>query len=291
MAITRNDLPELSKGADQLVAQVADTQRAKQERALRELLKGKEIEADANLKQMGIQADVDKQTRNMTEAERLRGKYGEKTSVTVGDAHIGGTDPLMGLLRQQAVNDRHEARADNQVRGISDRVEKTGLPLVKQAYGAVKDSFKGDSVGPFMNMLPKPLHALAANVTGAGKEYQDLQRLMNIDTKNFSGSAVSTHEMGRQLVEKGLSMGGSPEMVRRGVEMMRQAAQGQGKNIAAGSNPQSLGTYESQLGESLNGVLDQPMPELGGKAQIAPGPSAQETPEQKYMRLKQKYGK
>lgn len=73
-------------------AQQDKTQRNAQDAALAQLIKGKELD------QTGKQEML---TRQIGEAERLRGQYGPEASVNVEGVSVGARDPLQSLLRQR----------------------------------------------------------------------------------------------------------------------------------------------------------------------------------------------
>jgi alkanesulfonate monooxygenase SsuD/methylene tetrahydromethanopterin reductase-like flavin-dependent oxidoreductase (luciferase family) len=141
-----------------------------------------------------------------------------------------------------------------------------------------------------MNVLPEGLQGVVANVRsrlgealnkpewkGSGEEWQELQRLRNIDIRSFSGSAQTMAEAARQMIEKGVQAGGSPEQVKRGMQMMRQAAEINAKNLEAGSTPEALKVYtQQQGGVSPSGLL-------GPSPSIAPTPQPLASDKQKRL--------
>jgi len=85
---------------------------------------------------------------------------------------------------------------------------------------------------------------------GAAEESTLIARLVNADIKNLSGSAVSAHEMGRQNVEKGMSAGGDPNLIKLGIKQMQDALSEGAKNIESSTRPEVLGTFKKQGGKT-----------------------------------------
>lgn len=77
-------------------AQQDKTQRNAQDAALAQLIKGKEMDA---------QAKNDMYSRQLETAEGLRGKYGSDVNIDAGDIKIGGRDPLQALLRKKTLEE------------------------------------------------------------------------------------------------------------------------------------------------------------------------------------------
>ena len=69
-----------------------EAQRSQQDAALAQLIRGKELD------QAGKQEML---TRQISEAERLRGQYGPEASVNVEGVSVGARDPLQALLRKR----------------------------------------------------------------------------------------------------------------------------------------------------------------------------------------------
>lgn len=94
-------LPIWMKGAQEnqegSVSRAVDSsqKRAAQDAALSQLIKGKEMDDAAKNAML---------TRQLSEAERLRGQYGPEASVNVEGVSIGARDPLMSLLRKRELN-------------------------------------------------------------------------------------------------------------------------------------------------------------------------------------------
>lgn len=69
-----------------------NTQRAQQDAALRQLIRGKELD---------LSNDQAKAASDMANAEALRAKYGNSVAVHAGSASLGDTDPLARLLKRR----------------------------------------------------------------------------------------------------------------------------------------------------------------------------------------------
>lgn len=172
-----------------------------------------------------------------------------------------GDHNLDRLLKLKQLQSLEGERTDRAVERFSGNVEKSGIPQATPALQAAEKSFKGKSVGPIMNVLPEPVQGVAANVKsrlgeflgkkdwqGSGEEFQDLSRLRNIDVRQFAGAAQTQAETAKQMIEKGMQAGGSPDQVRQGMQMMRTAMQSHAKNIEAGTRPAALAEYERRGG-------------------------------------------
>lgn len=258
------------------VKNMQDTDRANSELYQVLTKQARDASAAKQMQELRGQQLQDQSTREQESVNSMSQKYPGR-SVKTGDTSVGGTEQPNPMALAN-MYDRQDARADRQQREVADRVDKQGIPETSQALAGVDRSFKGASVGPIMNAMPTSLHGPAANIKsrlgellgkpewqGAGEEYQDLNRLMNIDTRNFAGSAQTAHEMGRQMSEKGLGMGGSTDQVRQGIEMMRQASQENVKNIEAGSATPGLQRYTESRGiKSLQDLIP-----VGHKAGVA----------------------
>lgn len=214
---------------------------------------------------------------DMQRAQDLSKALGGKSAVHVGTASINPENANLGNAVAWAnLKERQETRVDRQKREITDRLDKSGIPQGSQALGAVDASWKGGKAfGPIVNALPTPVQGAVANVSsrigeffdidslkGTGEEFQAVQRLMNIDTRQFTGANSTKFEVGRKLVEQGQSLGGSPEQVKQGIEMMREAYDNEIGNIEAGSNPEALAQVTKNY-------------KVGSLRDLVKGPSAQ----------------
>lgn len=276
MGVTYNDMKQLSEGADQIAKSAGDAfnharnQRAAQDHELLKLLKGQQISRE-------------NQENNILRAKQLRDELnnsggGKNTRYSVGLSPEGGVNiseseaqpmSLATLLGAQS-------RQDNLVKDVSHDLDKQGVPETSSALEGVNKSWQGGkSVTPLLNALPESIQGAAANLKsrageflgkddwkGAGEEFQSIKRLMNIDTRNMSGQAVSKHEAGRQMVEKGMALGGNPEMVRQGIEMMRGALGENVANIEAGYPKAVTDTYAGRRGvTSLRDLIPPALPQ------------------------------
>lgn len=247
--------------------------------SLRELLLGNLMEsmqsgaknsADASQRQ----ALLDKQ---ISEAERMRKDYPEQ-NVNVEGVSIGARDPLTSLLRKQALEQASAERQEKALTSFGQRLEKSENPnmiaTLAGIEGATRSGGKGGILtdpsykvksGPGTNlvrsiplvgpMLTAGMEKIGINEPGTEQEAQALQRLRNIETKKFSGTAVSRAEEGRQNIEKGVSSG-DPEAVKRGIAMMKQAAEMEAQNIKASTRPEVVSQYKQRGGQfELSDVL------------------------------------
>ena len=241
----------------------ADELKAKAEQAkaqqAHELAKLAEVEAQG--------ARESDRSRKM--AEELAQRYGNRpvSASGTGGVSIGGTPDYSA--RMFGIDDRIERRTG----ALADDIDKAGINQIAPALkGAEKAWQGGKSVTPALNMLPSLLQGPAANMKGAigkamgwkewegaGDEYQELSRLMNIDVRKFAGAAQSKHEAGRQMAEKGMQAGGTPDMVKRGMQMMREAAEESVHNIEGGTDPRAIQRYSGRRGiKGLSDLLGKP---------------------------------
>jgi len=204
--------------------------------------------------------------------EDLRQRYPEQ-DVGAEGVYIRERDQLSNYLRGQQIDALQEERDRKRVQDVADRVEKTGLAKIAAPLQQAEKSFKGKSVGPFLNILPVGIQAGVTNIMsrigesrygpeswkGAGEEFQDLQKLMNIDTREFTGASATRFEQARKEVEQGLRMGGSAEQVARGIQSMREIYEQEAKNIQAGAHPAAVAEYSKRMGiGSIPDILGKP---------------------------------
>lgn len=194
-------------------------------------------------------------------------------------------DPLSDLLKMKQMESLDEERNDRRVERTSQAVDKSGIPQVAPALEKAEGSFQGKSVGPWMNALPGSVQGVANNIKsrigemfnyepwkGAGEEFQDIQTLMNIDTRQFAGAAQTKFEQAKQEVEKGLQAGASPEQVRAGIQKMRAVLNERARNVVAGTSPKALQTYEDRGGINLRDLISGKSATAAGAPPSAPKP-------------------
>lgn len=194
-----------------------------------------------------------------------------KSAVSVGDLSVNpeGENNLMALLNLQ---ERQDARNDRDLVTLGNRVEKEGIPNTMSALANLEGGtaapdkggiitnpkYEVKSAGPYANTIRSlPGGQLALNLgekaglmpEGAEKESTLIQRLINADIRNLSGTAVTAYEQGRQNVEKGMTAGGNPEMIKLGIKQMQDAIDSSAANIEASTRPEVLQTYRKQTGK------------------------------------------
>lgn len=246
-AILKNFFNPVNEGLDHM--QANRTAKRAQEDKLAQLLKADELKAAGTARDteavIGLSSDPRFKDRPLK----------------VGDASVGGAQEGMNLLGLLNLQERQQNAVDRKVREVADRTEKEGIPQMAPALHAAKAKFQGKSVGPIMNMLPTSVQGVAANLKsragealgkddwkGAGEEFQELQRLMNIDIRQFAGAAQTQMETAKQMIEKGIQAGGSKEQVKRGMQMMQEALNSSAQNIQGGTNPAILQEYAKRYG-------------------------------------------
>lgn len=194
-------------------------------------------------------------------AKQLKEQYGANTPVKIGDAFIGNPEANASVIAAE------REREDRAVERLGEKVDKSGIAEIAPALRQAESSFKGSSVGPIINMLPTGVHSSVANVMsrvsesplgkylgvsdtwkGAGEEFQDLQKLLNIDTRKFTGANSTKFEVARKKVEQGLRMGGSKEQVAKGIASMRAILESEANNIQASFRPSAVETYTGRQG-------------------------------------------
>lgn len=254
---------------------------------LRELILGAEqkkaeMQQGAELKAQAVQS-------NRNAAEDFASKSGLKPgkySVTASESGYG-VNPESELATNFAMAERMDARNDRDLVHLGERLDKSNIPSQMSALanleqgtasegkgGILKDAdYAVKSAGPIANAMPQWAKNIGESVglmpEGASKEATLIQRLVNADIKNLSGSAVSTYEMGRQNVEKGTSIGGDPNLVKIGIKQMQDALQSGVANIKSSSRPEVVDTFQRQGGKlSLEEYLG------GGQAPAGADPAA-----------------
>lgn len=147
---------------------------------------------------------------------------------------------------------------EKQVADVGKRMEKTGATVIAPKLDAASTSLEKPGVaeeafGGVTAWVPtETARRTLTKVFGsedAKQVRQEVQDLINIDIKNLSGAAVAQHEMGRNMAARGLEWPTDPELVKKGVEMMRGAVKSQVQNITASSPPEALQEYYSKLPE------------------------------------------
>jgi hypothetical protein len=159
----------------------------------------------------------------------------------------------------------------------------------------------GESVTKAMNLLPSAgiQSYVASTFKGedAAKEFQTLQKLANTVLKAESGTAVSKYEEGRQLVARGMSAGGSPELVKNGLQMMRDGLREAHSNIRGGYSKEVRDAYSQNRGEDFENIIPtfkwENSSKLAGESTGAPTGSTTASESnaemEEYLKLKAKY--
>lgn len=284
-------------------------QEGEKERKLRELLQGQaqqsKIAEDAR-QQQAIQNNFARSEAAARQAGLKPGKYSVAASANSMGYNPESENPLamIGLM------ERKQARDDKDLVTYGNRIEKAGIPQAQSAFanleqGTAKDGnggilsnpkYEPKFTGPVANTVRSlPGGQLALNIgeklglmpKGSQDEQALVQRLLNIDTRNFSGSAVSAHEQGRQNIEKGMSAGGDPNLIKMGIKQMQDAVSSETNNINASTRPEVRNVYKQQGGKvSLEEFLGKPM-----QQQQMQSPSGADPEMDEYLRLKAKHRK
>lgn len=240
-------------------------QRAQQDAALAQLIKGKELEQQA-VNENFAAAD------QAAQAAGLRpGKYSVQASAT-GRSYNPENEDLMRLLGlKSAIADREERATER----FSQRAAKEDIPGRSADFLSLEQATKGDKGGivtdpnyqpksaGWNQMLPDVVRGPVVSAAekmgfmekGSAAEMQALQRLMNTEIKSNSGTAVSAHEQGRNDIANGMKSN-NPEMVRRGIQQMKRALEMDTQNLE-GSVPSNIKErYRTQGGEyDINRML------------------------------------
>lgn len=142
-------------------------------------------------------------------------------------------------------------------------------------------------VGPLIN---QGLEGVGAIPKGTEKTWQAVQRLLNIESRQMSGTAVTVFEQARQEIEKGV-LSGDADALKRGMKMVEQAYELNTKNIAASTRPEAVKEFKARGGKlELSDLLG-----LSPKApapKVAPPPAPLDqaralSPEQRRARIKE----
>ena len=284
-------------------AAMAPYQRAQQQK-MQEMesaaaMERQQADADARLAQLikGHEVEQGRIDQNFSAAQDEAARLGldpKKVAISAGvnfrniNPESEGLAGLLGLQYRQQEND------EKKVAQLSDRITKSNLPRqaanmrsVEQSTASVdKDgnpvggiltnpNYAVKSVGPVVNMIPDGLKPMALNVgeklgmvdKGAANEARAIQQIINVDTKEMSGVAVTAFENARNRLAQGLAAGASPELIRQYTQEAYKALQDVSQNVESGYNPRIREMYK-QFGGTLP---SQDLSLGGGASPKAPG--------------------
>lgn len=258
-------------------------QKRENDAKLAQLIKGD------TLKQQAIDANLGRAKAEAARTGMKPGKY--SVSATEGGFSLNpeneGIAGLIGLqYRQQEADERKVAQ-------MSDRITKSNLPrqaanmrAIEQATQTVDEDgnvssgglltnpdYEVKSVGPVLNITPdfaKPAviwagEKLGTLPNGTADESRALQQLINVDTREMSGVAVTAFENARNRLSQGLAAGADPKLIRQYAQEAHRALQDVAQNVESGYNPRIRGMYQQ-----FGGTLPSQDLNLGG-APKAPG--------------------
>lgn len=272
--------------------------------ALKKLLQGQAEEA--KIKELVTKDQMDRklQEDNLVTAQgiidqgakqgrRLSANLSGNGGVSLSQGDAAGANPLVQLKMAEMKQNQDDAKLAtygkrNEQANVPARLadfasaekatQSTNPDGTPKAGGIITDpNYKAKSAGGFTNFIPdfiKPgIVGLGEKMgmyeKGSSDEMQAIQRLVNAEIKGLSGTAVSQHEMGRNLVSQGMSPGGDPTQVVKGVQMMRQALEGQVQNIDASTPAPVRERYQQQGGiNNINDLLGRSKPAMDPKARM-----------------------
>lgn len=185
---------------------------------------------------------------------------------------VSANSPQPNPMQLLGLQEKVEARNDRDLTKLGERVSKANIPTSIAALknleqgtaqnnkgGILSDpNYKVKSTGPVANTIRGlPGGNTALNIgesvglmpKGSQQEMQLVQRLLNQDIRNMSGTAVSVYEQGRQNVEKGMTGAGDPNLIKLGIKQMQDAIGAESQNIKASTRPSVVKTFEKQGGE------------------------------------------
>jgi hypothetical protein len=275
MPVYQKEMPELMANAKSLQDLILGN-KYKQEQAEQQ----KQLDIQKAQEMLPIEQQKTQQAIDLVNKTRQGLPAG--SSMSAGGVSINTPDPvsqqLQMLLRQQSMDERKDARDDRDLVKLGERVDKSGIPSQMAALANLEQRTATDkaggmltnpdyevkSAGPVANALPQFAKNIGESVglmpKGAAEEAQLIQRLVNADLKALSGTAVSHHEMGRQNVEKGMSIGGDPNLIKLGIKQMQDAITEGSKNIESSTRPEVLQTFKKQGGKTrLEEFLGKPV--------------------------------
>ena len=253
---------------------------------LTQLIKGDELKRGGDRENFQLAQDYVAQ----------QAKEGRKVNASINGASVQQTDvdPLANWLRVKQVEDRATEKDDKAVERLSQRISKENIPGRSADFVSAEANTKGEHGGivtdpdyvpktsGFNQMLPDfvrgPVVSAAEKMgfmeKGSSAEMQVIQRLVNTEIKSNSGTAVSAHEQGRNDIANGMKSN-NPEMVRRGVRMMKKALEMDTQNVEGSAPGHIKDQYRTQGGEyDVNKML-------GGAEPTTPvGPGGKPTFEQ-----------
>jgi len=290
MPIFAKDASEMRKGAaslrDLIVGHKNQLEENVQKSGFEKDLQTQKSNAELDSMREGKETDFTNegrgQERNLKSLEQLRKTLPAGSTATIGNGSVSVNppDPLARLLRRESQMDRADARDDRDLVKLGERLDKGGIPSAMSGFANLESGtadvanekggmltnpdYEVKSAGPVANFLPQWAKNVGESVglmpQGASNEAALIQRLVNADIKALSGSAVSTHEMGRQNVEKGMSGMGDPALVKLGVKQMQDALASSASNIESSTRPEVAQKYRQQGGKiGLEEYLGKPI--------------------------------
>jgi len=228
------------------------------------LSKGYDRGADAfrDASNQSAQMDIEGQRARQMEAWR-QAQLEEREKDRKLRESEGAENRALRKATQQSLDHARDERKDERLVQV---IDKSGLPETLPALIGAKQ-YEGKSHIPGINLLPNSMQGLAANIKGglgemfgvekwkgSGEEFQKMQRLLNMDIRQLSGTAVTAYEEGRKMVEAGMK-GGSAAQVKLGIEMMEDSARSNAQNIVAGFGQEAVDRYERQGGLALRDLI------------------------------------
>lgn len=247
----------------------SEQERMTREENLKKLLQGQAEAHDITKAKLENQLKEEALVKQRTNTEEMAGKF-KNRPVHYGGVQIGGL--ASNPMQQVGETRRQQAQDDDKLKSFGMRMDKAGVPQTQSALAALESAsrsvddkgnetggmvtnpnYKAKFGGGLLNVLPSRFMGAYEKVglapQGAQEELQLASRLMNMDTKAFSGTAVSKHEEGRKLVERGMGIGGNPQDITRGVQIMAEAAEESKNNIVSSTPPDVVDRYKSQKGK------------------------------------------
>lgn len=276
-------LAELFKQADDYSASMEDANLKTKLQTQAEAQQMARMNQEAALK-----ATAEETKRNTTkqDLEGYLNKY-PKTAVKVGDYSVNPENE-MNLL---AISERRDRQDDRDLVKLGERISKANIPVTMSAFANLENttnkdgqggfltnkSYKVKSTGPVANTIRSiPGGQMALNIgermglmpEGAGEETALVQRLMNQDIRNMSGTAVTAYEQGRQNVEKGMTGAGDPNLIKLGVKQMQDAISSEANTIESSTRESVVDTFRKQDGKiNLQEYLGGKQPQTPQSAQ------------------------
>lgn len=238
---------------------------------------------------------------------------GKRASIALspgGGVNLGGgqqDDLLRALLAKSTIDDRDERKVER----LQDDVTKSGVASAVESLGRAEKAVPGvmsgtakfKSVGGVKNLVPNFAVPIAEKIHGAtggmvgmepgsGDERAALQELQNAKIYDSSGKQINEAEM--QRIKQAMGMQGmfDPSVVNQATKQVGDTVLRKNTQVTSGYPSRTVETFKGRGGlagaKTLNDLLTKPR---GYLQPAEPAPTGNDPQVQRYLELKQKYGR